>query len=140
MIIPFDVTIPEAEQDKQLHVKIIDNELSGVFNWVLEGLKRLLAQKKFSDCDAAKLAREQYEKQSDNVKLFIEENGYVRDSVSTILIKLLYEEYKKFCIDDGYRPLSKTNFIKRLKRFDIFVDKKNSGNVAYLSKSNSLFD
>jgi putative DNA primase/helicase len=32
LIIPFDVTIPPEEQDKQLHTKIIENELSGVFN------------------------------------------------------------------------------------------------------------
>lgn len=47
LIIPFDVTIPEHEQDKRLHTKIIDKELSGVFNWVLEGLNRLLKQKSF---------------------------------------------------------------------------------------------
>ena len=45
LIVPFDVTIPPDEQDKTLHTKIIDNELSGVFNWVLEGLDRLLKQK-----------------------------------------------------------------------------------------------
>ncbi|OGV31935.1 MAG: hypothetical protein A3E88_07330 [Legionellales bacterium RIFCSPHIGHO2_12_FULL_35_11] len=38
LIIPFQVTIPEAEQDKQLAQKIIKSELSGVFNWVLQGL------------------------------------------------------------------------------------------------------
>lgn len=54
LIIPFDVTIPENEQDKTLHTKIIENELSGVFNWVLDGLNRLLKQKKFSDCEASK--------------------------------------------------------------------------------------
>jgi putative DNA primase/helicase len=36
----------QSEQDKQLHIKIIENELSGVFNWVLEGLNRLF-QKNF---------------------------------------------------------------------------------------------
>jgi putative DNA primase/helicase len=45
LIIPFDVTIPEHEQDKNLHAKIIEKELSGVFNWVLQGLNRLLEQK-----------------------------------------------------------------------------------------------
>lgn len=34
--VPFEVTIPEAEQDKQLAQKIVSSELSGVFNWVLE--------------------------------------------------------------------------------------------------------
>jgi putative DNA primase/helicase len=47
LIIPFNVTIPEHEQDKELAKKIIDNELSGVFNWVLSGLKRLLMQQRF---------------------------------------------------------------------------------------------
>jgi putative DNA primase/helicase len=46
LIIPFDVTIPPQEQDKNLHTKIIEKELSGVFNWVLQGLNRLLEQKK----------------------------------------------------------------------------------------------
>ncbi|MBL0152061.1 MAG: hypothetical protein IPP93_00665 [Chitinophagaceae bacterium] len=45
LIIPFDITIPESDQDKELSKKIIETELSGVFNWLLEGLKRLLKQK-----------------------------------------------------------------------------------------------
>ena len=45
LIIYFDQIIPEKEQDKQLAKKIIESELSGVFNWVLEGLERLLEQK-----------------------------------------------------------------------------------------------
>lgn len=46
LIIPFEVTIPPDEQDKTLHTKIIENELTGVFNWVLKGLDRLLQNKK----------------------------------------------------------------------------------------------
>ena len=60
LIIPFDVTIPENEQDKNLHAKIIEKELSGVFNWVLDGLNRLLEQKRFSECEAAQKAVEKY--------------------------------------------------------------------------------
>ncbi len=45
LIIKFDVTIPEANQDKNLSKNIIETELSGVFNWILEGLDRLLIQK-----------------------------------------------------------------------------------------------
>src|SRR5690606_16817975 len=35
LIVPFEVTIPGTEQDKELSKKIIESELSGVFNWVL---------------------------------------------------------------------------------------------------------
>lgn len=35
--VSFDVTIPKERQDPELAAKIIDKELSGVFNWVLRG-------------------------------------------------------------------------------------------------------
>lgn len=139
LIIPFDVTIPEHEQDKQLHAKIIKNELSGVFNWVLEGLNRLLEQKGFSVCEAAKQAVEQYKIQSDSVKQFIEENGYQSSPTDHKLIKELYTDYRAFCSDDGCPPVKKTNFIKRVQGFGITVEKKNIGNVAYLSKQGEQF-
>jgi P4 family phage/plasmid primase-like protien len=41
----FSVTIPEEEQDKELANKIIASELSGVFDWLMEGRKRLLSNK-----------------------------------------------------------------------------------------------
>lgn len=53
LIIPFNVTIPEAEQDRQLSSKIVASEFSGVFNWVLDGVERLLADRGFTDCKAA---------------------------------------------------------------------------------------
>lgn len=139
LIIPFDVTIPEQEQDKQLHSKIIENELSGVFNWVLEGLNRLLEQKHFSHCEAAKQAVEQYKTQSDSVKLFIEENSYQLSPTSYKLIKELYTAYRTFCSDDGFKPVNKSNFIKRLKSFGVQVEKRNIGNVAFLSLEEETF-
>lgn len=39
--VSFDVTIPPEKQDKQLASKIIRDELPGVFNWVLEGARKL---------------------------------------------------------------------------------------------------
>lgn len=137
LIIPFDVTIPEQEQDKQLHTKIIENELSGVFNWVLEGLKRLLEQKRFTDCEAVNNAIEQYKLQSDSVKLFIEENEYKPCSKEFELIKTLYNDYRTFCLEDGFKPLNKSNFIKRLQNMNIVIEKRNIGNVAFITKEGS---
>lgn len=137
LIIPFDVTIPEHEQDKQLHTRIIESELSGVFNWVLDGLKRLLAQKRFSDCDAAKRAVENYKSQSDSVNLYLEENQFQPSSSSHRLIKDLYQSYRAFCNEDGFKPVSKSNFIKRLQGLGIVVEKRNIGNVAFLQVSSA---
>ncbi len=133
LIIPFDVTIPDDEQDKHLHTKIIDKELSGVFNWVLSGLERLLKQKKFTSCEASHNALNLYKKQSDSVKMFISEREYVKSTTSTQLIKHLYDDYKSFCMEDGFKPVNKTNFKKRLEASKIEVKRINVGNVAYLS-------
>ena len=123
LIIPFDVTIPEHEQDKELHTKIIENELSGVFNWVLQGLNRLLEQKKFSVCEAAQQAVEQYKIESNSLQMFLKENEYKGSSRKYRLIVELYNEYKAFCIDDGITPFKKSNFINQLKAMNFVVNK-----------------
>jgi len=139
LIIGFDVTIPEDKQDKQLANKIIDNELSGVFNWILSGLERVLKQKKFSKCEAVENARNDYEKQSDSVKMFVDEFNY-KNSTDYTTIKDLYFQYKTFCIEDGFRNVNKSNFMKRLRHYKIVIERKSIGNVAYIStdRNNSL--
>jgi putative DNA primase/helicase len=42
----------------------------------LEGLNRLLEQKRFSDCEAAQQAVEQYKIESNSVQMFLNENEY----------------------------------------------------------------
>ena len=139
LIIPFDITIPPQEQDKQLHTKIIENELSGVFNWVLDGLNRLLEQKKFTDCEAIRLAVEQYKAESNSVQMFLTDSSYNSSADDYQKIVDLYREYKQYCVEDGNNPFKKTNFIKQLKALNIVVDKINVGNVAYLSNGNRPF-
>ena len=139
LIIPFDITIPPEKQDKTLHVKIIEKELSGVFNWVLDGLNRLLEQKRFTHCDAIKKAVEQYKSQSDSVKMFIDENNYKSHATEYRLIKDLYDDYRIYCIEDGFKPVNKSNFIKRLSSIPVLVNRLNIGNVAYLSNGKKYY-
>jgi putative DNA primase/helicase len=138
MIIAFDVTIPEEEQDKQLAQKIIATELSGIFNWVLEGLARLLAQGKFTVCDAVKQARKQYELESDSVKMFLEDRGYAPSANLYISLENLYTEYKEFCVCDGYRPVHKRNFSKRLQTANITIVRRGKGMVVFVMSYESL--
>lgn len=138
LIIGFDVTIPEDKQDKQLPQKIIQNELSGVFNWILQGLDRVMEQKNFSKCEAIENARTDYEKQSDSVQIFINELDFKTSTTDYTLIKTLYEQYKIFCIEDGFRPVNKSNFMKRLTAYKIYVTRLNVGNVAYIINDNDF--
>jgi putative DNA primase/helicase len=134
LIVPFNETISEEEKDIQLADKIIDNELSGVFNWVLEGLSRLLTQKKFTHSEAVKEAVEDYKSKSDSVKMFIDEKNYQPSVLDYEPVKDLYNSYRIYCQEDGFYPVNKSNFIRRLGSFGIAVKRINIGNVAYLSK------
>ncbi|MGE0021488.1 MAG: phage/plasmid primase, P4 family [Draconibacterium sp.] len=138
LIIPFDVTIPEEEQDKRLHAKIIEKELSGVFNWVLEGLNRLLEQKRFSDCEAARRAVEQYKIESNSVQMFLNENEYKGSPTEYRLIKDLYPEYRAFCYEDGLKPFKKGNFINQLRTLSFIVERVTGNQLAVFIESTGL--
>ena len=140
LIIPFDVTIPENEQDKELAKKIIDAELSGVFYWILNGLQRLLFQKKFTDSEVVRQARSQYEKESDSVKLFLDEACYTASLDDYVTVQELYHEYQRFCLDDGYHAVSKLKFRKRLERAKIKTDRKHTGHVAFVKKDRDRYN
>jgi putative DNA primase/helicase len=127
LIIPFDVTIPPQEQDKQLHSKIIENELSGVFNWVLEGLTRLLGQKRFSECEAAQRAVEQYRIESDSVQMFLNEHGYRVSATREVPLKDMFSEYRNYCIEGNFRACSIRTLAERLRSSGYQTERKNYG-------------
>jgi len=133
MIIPFEVTIPEEDQDKQLSKKIIDSELSGVFNWVLDGLKRVLAQKGFSQSEVISQRNDKYRKESDSVQMFIDEREYSESMVSWTALKELYAKYKSYCEADGYYPVAKRKFSKRLEKAGYKKVKKAEGMSFHLT-------
>lgn len=134
LIIPFDVTIPAHEQDKTLHIKIIENELSGVFNWVLNGLERLLQQKGFSKCEAAEKAAEAYRRESDSVMMFMDEHEYTTSPTDFISLKDLFEKYKQFVQDNGFKLCNSKTVAKRLRDSGFHLDKKNFGTVVFVKK------
>lgn len=139
LIVPFGVTIPEHEQDKQLSAKIIASELSGVFNWLLSGLRRLLENGRFTDADAVRQQIDIYKRQSDSVRLFLDENEYKVDTERYTLLKDLYRDYKSFCSEDGYKPVNNRNFQKRLNANGVPTERRNVGYVAFARKSDTPY-
>lgn len=134
LIIPFMVTIPEEERDVMLAKKIIENELPGVFNWILEGLTQIVTQKRFSDSEASTAALKEYETESNTVALFIKEMRYEASMEKVVTLSSLYKEFQEFCKSDGYRALSKKVFIRRLRHLKIYLTRRGPGNVVFLEK------
>lgn len=114
LIIPFSETISESEKDPELARKIIETELSGVFNWVMVGLRRLRQQRKFSPCAAADQALANYKQESDSTAGFLEDGCWVASDEKRVGKGELYKAYQDFCRDSGHAALNKLNFGKRL--------------------------
>jgi putative DNA primase/helicase len=136
LIIPFDVTIPKAEQDSELHTKIIENELSGVFNWVLQGLNRLLEQKRFSECNAALRTVEKYKLESDSVQMFLSDNEYSVSLTNEIKLNDVFKEYQSYSIESGFKPCSLKTFAERLRNSGYQTERKNYGTIINAEKRN----
>lgn len=127
LIIPFAVTISESEKNTNLHNEIIDAELSGVFNWVLDGLKRLLTQKRFSECKAAEKAVEEYKVDSDSVQTFLMEHGYKPSHIMSTALKVMYPEYVTYCKDSNFKPVSIRSIRDRITSCGVIVERKTQG-------------
>lgn len=116
LIVPFDVRIKEEERDVELHKKIIDSELPGVLNWIIEGLKRIITNKRFTPSPKADAALRTYKEESNSVAQFIRDYNLLPSLSEFLPNAELYRSYSEFCNDSGYRRLSKVNFGKELNR------------------------
>lgn len=132
-IIPFDVQIPKSERNIDLTNQIIEaGELSGVFNLVLDGLKRILRQRAFSPCEEIDNIGNKYKKESNSALMFLEEKGFERSNTEYTSIAELFKSYKRYCMDAGNSPFTKLNFQKTLKNNGFDVKRQNVGMVAYI--------
>lgn len=106
---------PKDQQDRMLKYKITTpEERSGLFNRALQGLIRVMDTGQLTLSEASIQRKEQYQREADNVLLFVDEECVIHAEAACPKNKL-YDEYKKFCSDNGYRPLGKIKFNKRLK-------------------------
>lgn len=115
IILHFDQFVEESRRNPNLAKEIIGSELSGILNWVLNGLRRLIDQKGFTECNAAQQILETYMRESDSVAMFLVEEHYQASTTSSLKVKVIYAEYKDYCRDNNYRALGRNNFTKRLE-------------------------
>lgn len=134
LIIPFEVTIPEEEQDRGLAQTIIDNELPGVLNRVLEGLRRLLRQRGFTASEGVVQMLQRYREESNSVALFLEEQQFVPSVDRHITVAELYAAYRAHCLESGCHAVTKRHFTNRLRDMGVLFERKAPGMAVRLQK------
>ena len=115
IIIDFPNRFDGAKCDKKIIDKLTTSEeLSGMLNWALEGLKRLQQNSHFSNEKSTEETREKYESESSSVKSFA--TNYIEFSSTDRIIKtMLYNEYLKYCKENSLPSVAENSFGRKLK-------------------------
>ena len=133
LIIHFEKTISEKDQDSELSKKIIENELAGVLNWALKGLERILQNKEFTYSDEMAKTLNDYRVQSDPVQSFLLDEG-ITPGTKEEPLKDLYKVFKYSAEESGNRIISLKTFADRLRMVGFEIKRKSAGNVVYISE------
>jgi len=131
LIVPFRVTIPEGQRDPNLAKSIIADELPGVFNWVLGGLSRLMANKGFSPSPIVDEALDAFKLETDSVYTFINE-GRIKNNGQFYYLRAIYASYRHHTQESGGMPVKNVQFSKRLRKYGFKDERKNAGMGFYM--------
>jgi len=125
ILIPCEKIFKEKEQDKKISDKL-KNELSGIFNWSIEGLKRLRERGTFERKEFMMEAVKDLEDNNNPVNRFLEDHVVVDLENDIFIIKNdLYDNYRKWSISEGHGVLSSVRFGQSLyKKFNKFTEKR----------------
>ena len=116
-VITFPRKFEEHEMDRQLEDKL-SLELSGIFNWALEGYGRLKGKDfALKESGSMKLAKRDYRSSTDSVRAFIDEHLSRSDSINDRLkFSDLYRQYQEYCQWEGEKNIKiKSAFKKGLE-------------------------
>jgi P4 family phage/plasmid primase-like protien len=116
IVLLFNVTIPLAEQDKTLKQKLVTpKELSGILNWALEGLHRLLIRDQFNEPTTIEERRTQYRRLSNPILAFAED-CLIEDPDEYETKDNIYKAFAQYCKVTGFVAPSDSTFFKELKK------------------------
>lgn len=88
-------------------------EKDGIFNWMIQGLIRLMANDEFSDSTKLEKYNADYRGQNDNVTQFIQ-HLCCHNEEAKVSINDLYRVYNVWVNNEQLRPVSKKVFIQRI--------------------------
>lgn len=112
--------IPKEKQNPFIADEIFNEEKEYVFEWALEGLKRVINNGfKFTETKIISNVRENVKNEQDSVRAFIVNNYIVTNShEDKILFSDLFRKYELFCNIEGFNSCKRKSF--RMKVLDFY--------------------
>lgn len=110
-----------------------NEELTAIFNWVLEGYKVLKATMKFSEPDDQQKTTEDFIEVTNPIVVFAKEFNIDACHDHCITNADLYRDYRAWCDECGHKFMAKTSFEKRIPK--IFREQRDDLESFRTSKS-----
>lgn len=130
IIIPFNATFSPNDPDYDPYIKYklrSEEAMRYLIRVGLEGLKRVVENRRFTTCTKVQQQLEEYEEHNNPIILFFKE--LEEDEIINEPTKNVYRKYQEFCIANSFQAMSNIEFSKQIRKhleLDI-VDKKIDG-------------
>jgi P4 family phage/plasmid primase-like protien len=114
--VPFRTTIEKKDQDRRfLRADFWQAELPGIFNWAIQGLQRLYAQRYFTEPDSCRVAKASYQQETNPARTFLLDH-YEEYPGGKVSRKAMFNAYKEWAREHGATELGAVNFGREVKR------------------------
>ena len=114
LLTPFPETVPVEQRDKHLDEKL-QSELSGVLNWAIKGLTRLIDQGGFTADRSPGHTADTWQKWGDSVSRFAADAIEEASSDEAIPKSKLYAAYLEYCRQEGIPSDTQHSMTRGLK-------------------------
>ncbi len=124
-IIPMNHVIPYDKRDGDLEDRL-KREMAGIFNWALEGGRRLRRHRRFTRSVQSEQARDDYRMENDAERLYLSERCTFKTDQRTTN-DALYFDYRTWCQENGYIAKQKERVGKDWKRLGLIQVRTHGG-------------
>jgi P4 family phage/plasmid primase-like protien len=108
LMVPFDQIFSDEKGNKDPDIleKLL-TELPGIFNWIMEGYRRLEKQNKFTDSKESNALLHKYKIDTDSILAWATDNlEFDEDGTRFVNRQELYNDYVQYCEQNGLKPYS----------------------------------
>ncbi|WP_344820354.1 DNA primase family protein [Microbacterium soli] len=117
-----------VEGDGPFDEQVLFDDIPGIFNWAMEGLRRLMARGRFDPPQVAREATTRLHDAADPFMLWLDEDDAVHQGPDeSSACADVYRRYQGWCRRNGYTPLASGPLGMRLKQLGVTKSRPRDG-------------
>lgn len=116
VIVPFDAKFSPDDPDFDPYIKyklIQEKPMQYLINIGIQGLKRVLKNRKFTSSAKVEKALQEYTENNNPILLFFKEEPKIENEPT----KEVYKKYNEFCLANSFNPMSNIEFSKQVRKY-----------------------